>query len=276
MCIGGMACTAQSPTRRRMVCYHRGARIALAPIEGDNGLTVLSIALGHNIHDLLRTHALPLIAFVVFFEELGFPSPLPGELMMLLAGVQAAQGAYPLWLVLLVQEVAALLGGSGLYFVCRRIGRPLVLRYGRYVHLRAETLDRAENLIRRRGFGAVAVGRIIPGICIVVPVAAGVLGMSYPLFLAAFALGVLGYVGALTLTGYVVGPHALTLFERVTLPIGALVSIRRPHRPAGGGAPARSAAPRPRRRPPRPDGSRVARGRLRRVGGDTGGEWRRG
>ena len=68
-------------------------------------------------------------------------------------------------------------------------------------------------------------GRIIPGVCIVVPVAAGVLGMSYPAFLAAFAIGVLGYVGGLTLIGYFVGPHALILFERVTLPVGALVSL---------------------------------------------------
>jgi len=188
-------------------------------------MIVLGIELGHNLYALLHAHALPVIAFIVFFEELGLPSPLPGELMMLLAGVQAAQGLYPLWLVLLVQEIAALLGGSGLYAICRRIGRPLVLRYGRYLHLRAETLDRAEGLIRRRGFGAVAVGRIIPGVCIVVPIAAGVLDMPYRLFLPAFAVGVLGYIGALTVTGYVVGPFALTLFERITLPIGAFVSV---------------------------------------------------
>jgi len=188
-------------------------------------MIVLRIALDHNLHTLLRAPALPLIAFIVFFEELGLPSPLPGELMMLLAGVQAAQGTYPLWLVLLVQEVAALLGGSGLYAACRRVGRPLVLRYGRYLHLRAETLDRAEELIRRRGFGAIAVGRVIPGVCIVVPIAAGVLDMPYRLFLPAFAVGVLGYISALTVTGYIVGPFALTLFERITLPIGALVSV---------------------------------------------------
>ena len=188
-------------------------------------MIVLRIALDHNLHTLLRAPALPLIAFIVFFEELGLPSPLPGELMMLLAGVQAAQGIYPLWLVLLVQEVAALIGGSGLYAACRRVGRPLVLHYGRYLHLRAQTLDRAEQLIRRRGFGAVAVGRVIPGVCIVVPIAAGVLDMPYRLFLPAFAVGVLGYIGALTVTGYIVGPFALTLFERITLPIGALVSV---------------------------------------------------
>ncbi len=187
-------------------------------------MIALGFALGHNLHALLRAHALPVIAFIVFFEELGLPSPLPGELMMLLAGVQAAQGIYPLWLVLLVQEVAALVGGSGLYAACRRVGRPLVLRYGRYLHLRAETLDRAEGLIRRRGFGAVAVGRVIPGVCIVVPIAAGVLDMPYRLFLPAFAVGVLGYIGALTLTGYLVGPFALTLFERITPPVGALLS----------------------------------------------------
>jgi membrane protein DedA with SNARE-associated domain len=185
----------------------------------------MGFVLGHNLHALLHAHALPVIAFIVFFEELGFPSPLPGELMMLLAGVQAAQGIYPLWFVLLVQEVAALIGGSCLYAACRRVGRPLVLRYGRYLHLRAEMLDRAEGQIRHHGFWAVAVGRIIPGVCIVVPIAAGVLDMPYRLFLPAFALGALGYIGALTVTGYVVGPFALTLFERITLPVGALVSF---------------------------------------------------
>jgi hypothetical protein len=86
-------------------------------------------------------------------------------------------------------------------------------------------LDRAEGQIRHHGFWAVAVGRIIPGVCIVVPSAAGVLDMPYRLFLPAFALGALGYIGALTVTGYVVGPFALTLFERITLPVGALVSF---------------------------------------------------
>lgn len=182
-------------------------------------------ALGHTVHALLQTHALPVIALVVFIEELGIPSPLPGELMMLLAGVKAAQGVYPLWLVLLVQEIAAVVGGCGLYAICRHVGRPLVLRYGRYIHLHAATLERAEAQIRRYGIGAIAIGRMIPGVCIVVPIAAGALDVPFGLFLPAFAVGAFVYIGALTLGGYALGPYALTLFERVTPPIGALVSL---------------------------------------------------
>src|SRR3954447_2294259 len=79
--------------------------------------------LNQSMHALLRTHALAVVVIVLFFEELGVPSPIPGDLMMVLAGVRAAQGRNPLWLALVVQELATVAGASGLFFVCRRLGR---------------------------------------------------------------------------------------------------------------------------------------------------------
>lgn len=181
--------------------------------------------LNQSMHALLRTHALAVVVVVLFFEELGVPSPIPGDLMMVLAGVRAAQGHNPLWLALLVQEVATIAGASGLFFVCRRLGRPLVLRYGRFLRLTPEALARAEGFLNRSGGRAIVLGRIIPGLRIVTPIAAGVLGMSYGAFLPALALGAFLYILGYTLLGYFVGPRALALFDRISLPTSALLSL---------------------------------------------------
>lgn len=181
--------------------------------------------LNESLHALLRTHALVVVMLVLLFEELGVPSPIPGDLMMVLAGVRAAQGRNPLWLALLVQEVATVLGASGLFFLCRRLGRPIVLRYGRFLRLTPEALERAEGFLTRSGGRAIVVGRLIPGLRIVTPIAAGVLGMTYRAFLPALALGAFLYILGYTLLGYFVGPRALALFDRVSLPTSALLSL---------------------------------------------------
>jgi len=181
--------------------------------------------LSQGLHVLLDTYPLLVIAALLFVEELGIPSPIPGDLMMILAGVKVAQGVYPLWLVLLVQEGATLLGSAGLFAVSRRAGRPVVERYGRYVHLGPETLARAEGQIGRLGGRAIVLGRLIPGLRIVTPVAAGTLGVPSRRFFPAVALGGFLYLFALTLLGRLLGAPALALFERVLRATGALVSL---------------------------------------------------
>src|SRR5881227_1072914 len=69
-------------------------------------------ALSHSLRSLMNTHPLVVIAAILFFEELGVPSPLPGDVMMMLAGVRAAQGSHPLWAALLVQELATVAGAT--------------------------------------------------------------------------------------------------------------------------------------------------------------------
>jgi len=181
--------------------------------------------LDHGVRTLLEIHPLLVIAALIFLEELGIPSPIPGDLMMILAGVKVSQGVYPLWLVLVVMEGATMLGATGLFLLSRRAGRPVVERYGRYIHLGAETLARAETQIQRTGGRAIVLGRLIPGLRIVTPVAAGTLGMRARQFLPAVALGAFGYLLVPTMLGRVLGPTALALFERVTRAAGALVSL---------------------------------------------------
>ncbi len=188
-------------------------------------MIVILGSIHESVQSLLRSHTLAVIVSILFFEELGVPSPIPGDLMMVLAGVRVAQGREPLWLVLFAQEIATVLGATGLFFLSRRCGRPLVLRYGRFIHLGPESLARAERAIERRGGWAIVIGRFLPGLRIITPIAAGVLGLSFRAFLPALALGAFLYILLYTMIGVFVGPAALAFYDRVALPVGALLSL---------------------------------------------------
>ena len=185
----------------------------------------LWVGLSENLRSLLDTHPLVVVGTVLFFEELGVPSPLPGDVLMMLAGVRARQGVAPLWAVLLVQELATIAGTFGLFLFSRRFGRSLVTRYGWLLHLGPEQLARAEAAIRRSGGAAIVIGRLLPGLRIATPIAAAVLGTPPHTFVPAIALGAFLYLLVFNLLGYWAGPAILTAFERLALPTGALMQL---------------------------------------------------
>ena len=175
----------------------------------------LGEALGHSVRELIAAHPLWAIAAIMFAEELGIPSPVPSDFLMLLAGIQVRRGGYPFWAVLLVQEAATLAGTTGLFLFSRRFGRAAVARYGWLIHLGPTTLARAERAMQRSGGRAVLAGRLIPGLRIVTPIAADVRGMGLREFLPAVALGSLLLILAFNLVEFFAGSAALALFERV-------------------------------------------------------------
>lgn len=183
-----------------------------------NGLTT-------SLRDLIAAYPLAAGTLILFFEELGVPSPVPSDVMMLLAGLRARQGLYSYWFVIVVEEIATVCGTTGLYFFSRRFGRAIASRYGWLFHLGPDTLARAERAIARSGGRAIVIGRIIPGLRIITPIAAGVLGVPLRTFLPAVALGALIYIAAFTALGALAGPLALGLVERLALPIGAIASL---------------------------------------------------
>ena len=183
------------------------------------------LALGHALQALVESNGLAVIAAVLFLEELGVPIPVPGDLLMLLAGIWVAQGRDPLWLVLAVEEGATVAGASLLFAGSRRFGRDLVHRFGGLLHLGPETLARAEGQVARHGGWAIVVARLIPGFRIVTVIAAGTLGLPYRTFLPALALGGFLYLLAYTLLGVFVGPAVLAFLERLAIPVTALLSL---------------------------------------------------
>jgi membrane protein DedA with SNARE-associated domain len=162
---------------------------------------------------------------LILVEEAGVPVPVPGDFLMLGMGAHAREGRIPLWSALLVMEAATLIGASILYFVAQRAGRDLVYRYGRYMHLTPERLDRAQQFLERRGPLAIVLGRVTPGLRMPTVIAAGVFGVPYWRFLPSLAIGGFAYILLYTLLGFFFGPAVLAVMEGVHLPLGLLGSL---------------------------------------------------
>jgi membrane protein DedA with SNARE-associated domain len=115
----------------------------------------------------------------IFFEEAGVPIPIPGDTLVMLAGTQRPHTLGHALAVIGVSSLAVFLGSSLLFVVVRRGGRPLLVKYGKYILLDERRLQQMEEWFRRRGRPAIVVGRLIPGLRIPTTVMAGVSGMSF-------------------------------------------------------------------------------------------------
>ena len=165
------------------------------------------------------------IFLLVFIEESGIPLPLPGDLIMMLAGFRVAQDKMNLVWVLFVLESATVLGATILYWLAARGGRPLLYRYGRFIHCDRAKLDRTEAWMQQRGAVAIVLGRLIPGLRIPTALAAGTFGVPYSTFLPALALGAFLYIAFFVLLGMWVGPQAIEALAWPSLSMRAVASV---------------------------------------------------
>lgn len=180
---------------------------------------------------LVDEHALLTSFVLLLLEESGLPPLIPGDLLMVLAGVRAAEGREHLVVALGVLELATVLGGSVLYWVSAFGGHAVAVRVGRFVGAPPERLRRISAALERHGQRGIILGRLVPSLCILTAVAAGLAGFPYRRFLPALALGGFLHLLILVLLGYLIGPPALKLlavlhpsFELVAA-LGALAAI---------------------------------------------------
>ena len=162
---------------------------------------------------LLERYDLAAVIVMVLLEEMGLPLPLPGDVGMAYAGYRVEQGAQNPVVSFLALVAATLAGSSALYWMARWGGRPLLMRYGRYIHLDNERLQKMEERIVRGGVLTVIIARLIPGFRILTPMACGALGVPYKIFLPAVAIGGSIYVGVVMAVGYYFGPSAIELIH---------------------------------------------------------------
>src|SRR5215207_3929304 len=161
----------------------------------------------------LAEYSLVVILLAVMIEELGIPMPIPTDVLIVFAGTGLSVPQLGLLYVLLA--ASSTVGASGLYAIVRRGGRPLVERFGRYVHLGPKQLARSEALLARGGWSAIAIGRAIPGLRYGTVVACGLFKVPYPRFVTAHLAGSSVYIAVFLMLGAVFGPAVL---DRIHLP----------------------------------------------------------
>ena len=145
------------------------------------------------------------VVALTFLENL-FP-PIPSELVIPLAGFVAAGDELHIWWVIAAGSVGSLAGASLWYEIGRRVGerrvRAWVDRFGKWITLRAEDVDRAQDWFKRHGSSAVFLGRLVPGVRTLVSLPAGFAGMARIPFLFYSAAGTVIWTAALAYAGVV-------------------------------------------------------------------------
>lgn len=115
------------------------------------------------------------LALLLVAENL-FP-PIPSEVVLPLAGFLVGRGDLGFWGALLASTTGSVTGALILYALGRYGGRGLVLRYGSWLRVGAQDLERAEGWFRRYGDWVVLGARVVPFARSVVSIPAGTMKM---------------------------------------------------------------------------------------------------
>ena len=170
----------------------------------------------------LARYGIAAILLAVMVEELGIPMPIPTDVLIVFAGTRAGWSVPQLALSLVMIAMASTTGASALYAIVRRGGRPLIERYGRYVHLGPKQLARSEALLARGGWISIAIGRAIPGLRYPTVIACGLFKVPYPRFVTAHFAGSSIYIAVFLVLGALFGPAVLDLIHLPALGIHTL------------------------------------------------------
>jgi membrane protein DedA with SNARE-associated domain len=133
--------------------------------------------------------------------------PVPSELVMPPAGYWAAAGEMNMVIAILCGTAGSLVGAYANYFVARYLGRPLLLKYGRYVWITEEKFARVETFFHKHGEISTFIGRLLPVVRHLISLPAGLAGMHHWKFSLYTLLGAGIWCTVLTLIGYVIGEN---------------------------------------------------------------------
>ncbi|WP_103668751.1 DedA family protein [Pseudanabaena sp. BC1403] len=151
------------------------------------------------------------IGLLMFLENL-FP-PIPSELIMPLAGYTAT---FPNTQIQVIPAIAAgvigtILGAIPWYYAGLLLGQQrlqlLASRYGKWIGISGEDIEKSTNWFQKHGSKAVLFGRLVPGIRTLISIPAGISKMPIVPFFIYSTIGTIVWVTLLTYAGYFLGKN---------------------------------------------------------------------
>ena len=151
---------------------------------------------------------------LIFLEDFGVP--VPGETVLIIAAVYAGTGRFNVWLVGLIGFLAAILGDNVGFAIGHFGGRPLAERYGKYIFLTPERLDKTANFFDRHGGKVIVIARFVEGLRQANGIIAGITGMHWKKFVPFNTLGAALWVGVWVSIGYFSGSNIDSIYATAT------------------------------------------------------------
>jgi membrane protein DedA with SNARE-associated domain len=128
--------------------------------------------------------------------------PVPGETVLIIASFYSHHGHLNLGYVILLATVGCILGDNISFYVGRRLGRPFILQYGRYLLITKKRLAFVEHFFEKHGDKTIFIQRWITGVRVIGALVAGTTQMPWPRFVLFNCLGAVTWVTAISLMAY--------------------------------------------------------------------------
>lgn len=171
------------------------------------------------IVDLFARYGYAVVFMGVFLENAGLP--VPGETALLAGAALSHYGRLSLPWVIVTAVGAAIAGDNLGFFIGRRAGRALVVRYGARIGLTPRRLDQFNRFFARHGPKTVFIARFITGLRVFCAVLAGASELRWPTFLFYNATGAVVWSTTIGILGYALG-HSWDRLERIIGRTGVL------------------------------------------------------
>lgn len=159
---------------------------------------------------------------LMFLESSFFP--FPSEVIIPPAGYLAAKAEMNILAVIVSGTLGSLLGALFNYFIAYYLGRPFLIKYGKYIFLTQNRFDKIDEFFRRHGEISTFAGRLITVIRQYISFPAGLAKMNLTRFCIYTALGAGIWVSILAYIGYIVGNN-ITLVKQYSKEAGVLLGI---------------------------------------------------
>ena len=177
------------------------------------------------LKELVRAGGAPLICAIVFVETgffVGFF--LPGDSLLVTAGILSAGAVIPLKWLLFPVMLCAIVGDQIGYWIGRTAG-PAIYKKEDSLLFRRSHLQRAHDFYEKYGGRAVILARFIPIIRTFCPPVAGAAKMSYARYLAFDVFGGIFWVGTMILGGYFLGRSIPNISQRIHYVIAIVILL---------------------------------------------------
>ena len=165
------------------------------------------------------------LAALLFVKEAGVPVPIPGDLLVIGAGIATAGDPATALLALVAILVAGYVGGAIQFVLVRGGLRRAILALLARLGIPQSRIDALANRLRSGGARGVAIARATPGVRVPAIAASGLAALPLPPFLVGLVVGNSLFVGGHFALGFVIGPPAREFLDSqgLALIVGAFV-----------------------------------------------------
>jgi membrane-associated protein len=174
--------------------------------------------------ELIRWGGYPALAAIIFLETGAMIFFLPGDSLLVMAGLYAAQGSLDIVFLNALLIPLAVAGDATSYWIGSRTG-PHLFNRPRSRFFNPDHVRAAHDFYERHGGKAIIIARFMPLVRTFVPVVAGVAGMGYRRFATFNVVGGASWILSMTLLGYAAGTRFPILVKHIEKVIIVVVFV---------------------------------------------------